>query len=96
MSSIIFGGDVTYKGQTFPRLTMKHYSELEQSLRDYRRSAIKATLDQQHALSPADKAQQLALFESKPITWLDVDDWLMTADGATRVLCHLRRPTRER
>lgn len=81
-----FGGPVTYRGRTYPRLTMKHYGELEGALREYRRATLQSALDQQRNLSPQDRAQQIAASEMRPVTWIDVDDWMQTHDGAVRAV----------
>jgi len=81
-----FAGPITYKGRSYPRLTMKQYGELEGALREYRRDTLQAALDKQRNLTPVDKAQQAAALELKPVTWFDVDDWLQTYDGAAKAI----------
>lgn len=95
-ASIVFGGKVSHKGLSFPRLTMKHYGELEHAFRSFRRETITASLHQQATLSPIDRARLLTEFESKPISWVEVDDWLQTRDGAMAGVETLLKITEEK
>lgn len=80
-----FGGDITYDGVQYPRLKMKQYGELEQQLREFRRSTLSAVLDSQR-VAGKERIEAMTSAETKPISWIDVDDWLMTYDGARKAV----------
>ena len=64
---------------------MRQYGELESKFRDIRRQNLALTMDEQKV--PAElRTAKLVEIESMPVTWLHIDEWLMSCDGASEAI----------